>query len=456
MHKITTYFKTFFQKDSSTGILLILATIAALIVANSPLRHSYHDIMELKFTVGFSDLNISQSLHHWVNDGLMALFFLLVGLEIKGELKFGKLNSFDSAVFPVVAAISGAAVPALIFWAFNQNTQYIDGWAIPMATDIAFVIGILAMLGSRVPSWVKVFVTTIAVVDDLIAILIIALFYTEQIEWMALGIAAVCVLALSLLNYRKVNSVTPYLFIGFFLWWAILASGIHATIAGVIVAFTIPLRHKWNLEQIQDFATKGFNKFKKAKDKTLSYTTEQAYYYIENTQRDMESPLRRLERKLHGPVYFFIMPLFAFVNAGIFMDVEVLSRAFQTSITWGVILGLLLGKPIGIMLAIWILIKFFYKDMPTSPTIWKVLLGVALLCGIGFTMSLFIANLSFNDDELLQDAKMGILAASLLSGFLGYYVLYQSTKMQKELQKSTLGIGEDTQDDKNENGDKLE
>lgn len=455
MHKITTYLKTFFQKDSSTGILLIIATIVALIVANSPLQDRYHDIMELKFTVGFPDLNISKSLHHWVNDGLMALFFLLVGLEIKGELKFGKLNSFNSAVFPVVAAISGAAMPAFIFWAFNQNTQYIDGWAIPMATDIAFVIGILAMLGSRVPSWVKVFVTTIAVVDDLIAILIIALFYTEQIEWAALGFASVCVLALCLLNYRKVNSLGPYLFIGFFLWWAILASGIHATIAGVIVAFTIPLRRKWSIDQIKDFATKGFDQFKKAKDKTLSNTMQQAYYYIEKTQRDMESPLRRLERKLHDPVYFFIMPLFAFVNAGIIMDTEVLSQAFQTTITWGVILGLLLGKPIGIMAAIWILLKVFYRDMPTSPTIWKVLFGVALLCGIGFTMSLFIANLSFNDDTLLKDAKMGILAASLLSGLLGYYILFQSTKKQKALQKGTLGFGEDTQEEGNENKEKL-
>jgi NhaA family Na+:H+ antiporter len=441
MQQITASLKNFFRKDSSTGILLILATVAALIVANTPLRHSYHHFMELKFTLGFPDLNISKSIHHWVNDGLMALFFLLVGLEIKGELKFGRLNSFSSAVFPVVAAISGAVFPALIFWALNQNTQYIDGWAIPMATDIAFVIGILAILGSRVPSWVKVFVTTIAVVDDLIAILVIALFYTEQINWSALGVAAIFVLVLLALNYRNVNRLTPYLFVGFFLWWAVLASGIHATIAGVIVAFTIPLRREWKLEKIQDFAQKGFIQFKKAKDDSLPYSTEQAHYYLEKTQREMESPLRRLERKLHDPVYFFIMPLFAFVNAGIFMDSEILSQAFQISITWGVILGLLVGKPLGILLSIWILLKFFYPDMPTSRTIWKVLFGVAFLCGIGFTMSMFIANLSFNDNLLLQDAKMGILAASLLSGFFGYYLLYQSTKQPEKLKKGTLGFG---------------
>lgn len=436
--------RAFFEKDSSTGILLMLATAAALLVANTTLQDSYHHFMELKFTLGFQNLNISKSIHHWVNDGLMALFFLLVGLEIKGELKFGRLNSFSSAVFPVVAAISGAAFPALIFWIFNQNTQYIDGWAIPMATDIAFVIGIIAILGSSVPSWVKVFVTTIAVVDDLIAIVIIALFYTAQINWAALAIAGTCALFLSLLNYRNVNRLTPYLAIGFILWWAILASGIHATIAGVIVAFTIPLRRKWKFDRIQDFAEKGLNYFKKAKDDSFSVTTEQAHYYLEKTQREMESPLRRLERKLHGPVYFFIMPLFAFVNAGIFIDGTVLSQAFQHPITWGIILGLLLGKPLGILLSIWILLKFFYVDMPTSRSMWKILTGVALLCGIGFTMSLFIANLSFNDSTLLQEAKVGILVASLLSGSLGYFMLYQSTKQPKELKNGALGLGKNT------------
>jgi len=454
MNRTTGFFKNFFQKDSTTGFLLILATVAALIIANTSFRHDYLHFMELKFIIGFPELNISKSLHHWINDGLMAIFFLLVGLEIKRELKFGSLNSFRSAVFPVVAAISGALFPALIFWALNQNTQYIHGWAIPMATDIAFVIGIIAMLGSRVPSWVKVFITTVAVVDDLIAILIIAVFYTEHINWYSLGLAGVCVLALLLLNYRKVNRLTPYLFIGFFLWWAILASGIHATIAGVILALTIPLRCEWKLERIQDFAKEGLNQFKKAKDNTLSYTNDQAHFYLEKTLREMESPLRRLERKLHSPVYFFIMPLFAFVNAGIYMDSEVLSQAFQTSNTWGVILGLILGKPLGILISIWVLVTFFFKDMPRSSAIWKLLFGVALLCGIGFTMSLFIANLSFSDKIFLQDAKIGILTASLFSGLLGYYLLYQSTKHQEDIQIRT-DVDDITVDNQTDNTNNL-
>ncbi|MFT7248084.1 MAG: NhaA family Na+:H+ antiporter [Arcticibacterium sp.] len=444
MNKLSSNSKSFFEKDSSTGILLILATIAALIVANTSLRHDYHHFMELKFTIGFPDLKISKSIHHWVNDGLMSLFFLLVGLEIKRELKFGRLNSFSSAIFPVVAAISGAFFPALIFWAVNKNTQYIDGWAVPMATDIAFVIGIIAILGSRIPPWVKVFVTTIAVVDDLIAILIIAFFYTEQINWSALGIAAICTSALAIFNYKNVSRLSPYLLVGFFLWWAVLASGIHATVAGVIVALTIPLHREWKLEKVQEYANKGVNFFKKAKDSSHPYSAGQAHDYLEKQQREMESPLVRLERKLHTPVYFFIMPLFAFVNAGIFMDSTILSQVLQTTMTWGIILGLLLGKPIGILLSIWVLVTFFYKEMPMSRAVWKVLLGVALLCGIGFTMSLFIANLSFNNAKILGGAKIGILIASVLSGFAGFFVLYSKTEQSEVLETGTLGMEEET------------
>lgn len=435
------YFKKFWEKDSSTGVLLILATLIAFVVANTSLNSYYREIMELKFTLGFPDLNISKSVHHWINDGLMALFFLLVGLEIKGELKFGRLNSFRSAIFPVVAAISGAIVPALFYFAFNRGTPYIDGWAIPMATDIAFVIGIIAILGSRVPSWVKVFVTTIAVVDDLLAVLIIAFFYTEEIKWSAIALAGMCIAVLLLLNYKGTTRLTPYLAVGFVLWAAVLASGIHATIAGVILAFTVPLHGEWDLDRIKKMALKGFGLFKKAKDDTMDYTTEQAHYYLERTQREMESPLRRLERKLHKPVYFVIMPLFAFVNAGITIDLQILGKAFQMPVTWGIITGLFLGKQIGILLGIWILLKFFYKSMPNTRAIWRVLHGISMLCGIGFTMSLFITNLSFSKEALLEDAKIGILAGSLISGILGYYVLHKGTRDPQAITADQLRPG---------------
>ena len=428
MSTIEKKINVFFKKDSATGILLIFATASALIVANTPMRSFYEDSMQLTFGMGFKEVYISKSLHDWVNDGLMALFFLLVGLEIKSELKFGSLTSFKSAIFPVAAAFSGALFPALIYFAFNQGTDYVKGWAIPMATDIAFVVGIIAVLGSRMPSWAKVLITTIAVVDDLIAVLVIAFFYTDEISWLALGIAGACTLVLLIFNRLKVNRLTPYLFVGFVMWWAILASGIHATIAGVILALTLPLRREWELDKIKRFALRGYHLFKQAKDQTLAMTSPEVHNYLENTQREMESPLKRLERKLHAPVYFFIMPLFAFVNAGIVFDSEILNEAFHIPITWGIIWGLLIGKPIGIMLAIWILLKFFYKNMRQTRAIWHLLFGISLLCGMGFTMSLFIVNLSFVDDIIREEAKLGILIASLLSGILGYLVLRSATK----------------------------
>ncbi len=434
MSSISEKFKKFLHQDSATGILLIIATVAALIVANSPLYEEYHRIMELIFTVGFPNFNLSFSLHHWVNDGLMAVFFLLVGLEIKRELKFGGLQSFRSAIFPTVAAMFGAALPAIIFYFFNRDTQYINGWAIPMATDIAFVIGIIAMLGSRVPTWAKVFVTTIAVVDDLIAVLVIAFFYTENINWSALGVAAILTGILIYYNYRKVNRLTPYLVVGFFLWWAVLASGVHATIAGVILAFTIPLHREWSIERIREYGREGLKKFEKIREGDLN----QAYDYLEKGLHEVEPPLNRLERKLHGPVYHVIMPLFAFVNAGIVFNEEIIGEIFNVSITWGILLGLTLGKPLGILLSVWVMTTFFFKDIKVTRPIWKVVGGIGMLCGIGFTMSLFISNLSFSDEKIIEEAKIAVLLASLISGILGYFMLKSATKNQEEIQMDDI------------------
>lgn len=428
MEKVSEHINSFFKQASAPGILLIIATASALIVANTPLNNFYNTVMQLNFGMGFKEVYISKSLHDWVNDGLMALFFLMVGLEIKSELKFGSLTSFKSAIFPVAAAFSGATAPAIIYLAFNFGTEYVRGWAIPMATDIAFVIGIIAMLGSRMPSWAKVFITTIAVVDDLIAVLVIAIFYTEEIHWLGLGIAALCTLILLIFNRKGVNRLTPYLLVGFVMWWAILTSGIHATIAGVILAFTIPLRQEWELDRIRKASLKGYRLFKEAKDDANAMTNPQVHQFLENVQREMESPLKRLERKLYGLVYFFIMPTFAFVNAGIVFDAEVLSQAFHLPITWGTMLGLLIGKPIGIMFASWIFLQFFYKGTKKTLEIWRLFFGISILCGIGFTMSLFIVNLSFADRILQEDAKIGILIASGLSGLIGYLVLRNATK----------------------------
>lgn len=440
MSNISERISGFFKQASTPGILLMLATILALVVANTPLNSFYKSVMQLNFGMGFKDVFISKTLHDWVNDGLMALFFLLVGLEIKSELKFGSLTSFKSAIFPVASAVCGALFPAIIYLAFNLGTDYVKGWAIPMATDIAFVIGVLAVLGSRMPSWAKVFITTIAVVDDLIAVLVIAFFYTDEIQWPALGIAAVCTIILLIFNRKGINRLTPYLIVGFVMWWAILSSGIHATIAGVILAMTIPLRREWDLDQIRAASIRGYQLFKEAKDDAFAMTSPQVHSYLENTQREMESPLKRLERKLHGLVYFFIMPLFAFVNAGIKFDTEILSEAFHIPITWGTMLGLMVGKPLGIMLASWVFLNFFYRSTKKTPEIWRLLFGISLLCGIGFTMSLFIVNLSFVNNVLQEEAKLGILIASALSGLFGYLVLRNATKRPEAITEDKIRI----------------
>ncbi len=425
----------FFRKDSAAGMMLLLATVAALIIANSPLGEAYHHMLESHIVLGISDLVIDKSVHHWINDGLMAVFFLLIGLEIKREMKYGELSSVKSALLPAVAACGGAILPALIFYGFNGGTPYMDGWAIPVATDIAFVVGVLALLGSRVPIWAKVFVTAVAVVDDLIAVLVIAFFYTEQISMGALGIGAICLLVLLLFNYRGVNKLSPYMIVGFIMWWAVLKSGVHATVAGVIVGFVVPASRGWTLDRLKEYAQEGFDLFKQAADEDLSVTKEQALHHMDKTLEYAKSPLNRLEHKLHNAVYFVIMPVFAFANAGVVFAPEVMSGAIVSTLTYGITLGLFFGKQIGIFGATWILTKLGLSGLSSNRETWKVVYGVALLSGIGFTMSLFIANLSFTDFKLLEFSKVGILVGSLASGLLGYYFLSRRPEYGAETQQ---------------------
>lgn len=428
----------FFKKDSAAGMMLLFATVAALVIANSPLGEAYHHMLESHIVLGISDLVIDKSVHHWINDGLMAVFFLLIGLEIKRELKYGELSSVQSAILPAVAAFGGAVLPAVIFYGFNGGTDLMNGWAIPVATDIAFVVGVLALLGSRVPIWAKVFVTAVAVVDDLIAVLVIAFFYTEQISMGALGIAALCLLVLLYFNYRGINKLSPYMIIGFIMWWAVLKSGVHATIAGVIVGFAIPASRGWSLERLTEYAQEGFELFQQAANKDLPVTKEQALHHMDETLEHAESPLHRLEHKLHTSVYFVIMPVFAFANAGVVFDPEVMGQAIVSPLTWGITLGLFFGKQIGIFGSTWLLTKLGFSGLASNKETWKVVYGVALLAGIGFTMSLFIANLSFDPVEefrLLEFSKVGILLGSLVSGLLGYYFLSRAPEFGAETQQ---------------------
>ena len=349
-------------------------------IANSSLGESFQNLLDTKIGTDLFHLNYPLSI--WINDGLMAIFFLLVGLEIKREIVEGELSNFKSASLPIVAALGGMLVPALVFFLFNNGTDYIKGWAIPMATDIAFSLAIISMLGKRVPLSLKIFLAALAIVDDLGAIVVIAIFYTDQIHWDYLGLSGLMVLLLIVLNFLNFKKHIFYLVPGIFLWYFMHHSGIHATIAGVLLAFTIPT----------------------------------------NISKTEISPLEKLEQSLHLPVNFLIMPIFALTNTNITFKNGMIDALF-TNFGYGIVLGLFLGKVIGINLFSFIFIKLKISNLPDKSS-WNQMIGVGLLAGIGFTMSIFIALLSFkNNVEIQDEAKFAILIASVLSGFAGYFLL---------------------------------
>lgn len=377
---ITNYFRNFLQSSQSSGIILILCVGVSLLIANSSMGDAFQQLLNQKIGTEMFQLNYPLSI--WINDGLMAIFFLLVGLEIKREIIEGELSTFKSASLPIVAALGGMVVPALIYYAFNQGTDYAKGWAIPMATDIAFSLAILSMLGRKVPLSLKIFLAALAIVDDLGAIVVIAIFYTDQIHWIYLGLSGLTIAILVTLNLLNVKKNYFYIIPGIFLWYFMHHSGIHATIAGVALAFTVP---------------------------TNSSVTE-------------ISPLEKLEQRLHLPVNFLIMPIFALANTNIqFKDGMV--DALFSNFGYGIIFGLVFGKIIGINLFSWIFIKLKISSLPDKSS-WTQMLGAGLLAGIGFTMSIFIGLLSFkNHHEIQDEAKFAILVASVISGVAGFYVL---------------------------------
>lgn len=385
---ITQYFRKFLDNSQSSGILLIFCVVISLMIANSSFGDAFQNLLDTKIGTEIFHLNYPISI--WINDGLMAIFFLLVGLEIKREIVEGELSSFSNASLPIVAAVGGMLVPALIFFLFNQETDFAKGWAIPMATDIAFSLAIISMLGKRVPISLKIFLAALAIVDDLGAIVVIAIFYTDQIHWDYLGLSALMVAILIILNRLNFTKHIFYLIPGVFLWYFMHHSGIHATIAGVLLAFAIP---------------------------TNVSTTE-------------ISPLEKLEQKLHLPVNFIIMPIFALANTNITFKNGMVDGLFS-NFGYGIILGLFLGKVIGINLFSFIFIKLKISSLPDKSS-WSQMIGVGLLAGIGFTMSIFIALLSFKGFPEIQDeAKFAILVASLLSGFAGFTLLNLVSKRRK-------------------------
>ncbi|MEX0893530.1 MAG: Na+/H+ antiporter NhaA [Gemmatimonadota bacterium] len=422
-------FQTFFALESASGLLLLSTAVVALVWANSPWAASYFDLWETHVVVGGGGLVIDKSLHHWINDGLMAVFFFVVGLEIKREVLVGELASPRQAALSVAAAVGGMLVPAVLYAVLNMGGPGAAGWGIPMATDIAFALGVLALLGSRVPLSLKIFLTAIAIVDDLGAVLVIAFFYTAELTWLALALAGVVMVALVAVNLMRIRSPLPYVLLGIVLWVAMLKSGVHATLAGILLAMTIPARRRIDAPEFLRRAELYLAEFAEDVQPGRSEPTgdqQDALHSLEVAAEHVATPLLRLEHSLHPWVAFMIMPVFALANAGVALGGDV-AGVLQSPVTLGIILGLFLGKQIGILAFAWLAVRSRLAVLPAGvgwPQIW----GVSLLCGIGFTMSLFIASLAFADAALLDAAKIGILAASVLAGAAGALVLVRVSR----------------------------
>ena len=417
-------FLSFAKMEAASGILLMGSTIAALAWANSPWAESYHAIWNTQATIGFGKLALTETRHEWINDGLMAVFFFLVGLEIKREVLIGELSSLRRAALPLIAALGGAILPAVFYLFVAHTGNATKGWAIPMATDIAFVLGALAILGGRIPVSLKVFVTALAIADDLIAVLVIAIFYTDRIQVisLALGLAglALCFGA----NVLGVRKPVIYEIIGVFVWYAVLKSGVHATVAGVLLAFTIPAQTYIDRDSFLKRSRWLIDRFEAAPPQ--SSEAHSAIHSMESQLELIESPLHRIEYSLHPWVSFVVMPLFAFSNSGVRIFGNVAAAA-KHPVSLGIILGLFVGKPLGIWLFARGAAKSGLAAVPPELT-WRTLFGAAWLCGIGFTMSLFIATLAFGEGALLDMSKIGILAASLASGICASIFLLRQSR----------------------------
>jgi NhaA family Na+:H+ antiporter len=414
-------FEQFVRIESSGGIVLLGCSLLALAWANSPWAAVFVHFWETPVAVAAGSRELSMPLKHWINDGLMALFFFLIGLEIKREFLVGELASPRHAVLPIAAALGGMAVPALIYAWFNGGTPAEPGWGIPMATDIAFAIGILSMLGKRVSISLKVFLTALAIVDDLGAVVVIALFYTEAINWGGVFPALVMLVVLMELNRQGVRHPLPYGLLGIGLWLAVLASGIHATVAGVVLAMTIPSRARIDSDQflaqsratVDEFARAGHSRA----DQFITEAHQAALHSLKTATVHVQTPMERLEHGLHPLIMFVIMPLFALANAGVGITTGV-GAMLVDPVVLGVFFGLVLGKQAGIMFFAWLAVRSGLATLPPDIR-WFQLYGAAWLGGIGFTMSLFIAELAFPHSSELVPAKLGILAASLVAGLVG-------------------------------------
>ena len=415
----------FISKEAMSGIILFIATVAAVIVANSSWGQSYYDLWHMPLGITLGERTISMTLTYWIDDGLMALFFLMVGLEIKREMAIGELSTVSKASFPIVAAAGGMAIPALIYVALNPNNPL--GFGVPMATDIAFALGILMLLGKRVNPALKLFLVALAVVDDLGAVLVVATVYTSEIKAEYFLHAGVTYALIWLLNYMGVKKILPYLILGVFLWIFIHEIGIHATIAGVLLAFAIPISSKIDEEKFIRKTRESIDEFEKHIDPipVLNHNQIDALEGIGHGYDRVQNPLVRLEHNLHGLSAFFIMPLFAFSNAGVIIDFSTVSANLM--IVLGVVFGLLIGKPIGIFGFTYLAVKLGVIKKPEEIS-WSDVIAVGFLGGIGFTMSIFITHLAFDSETVIAAVKLGVFLASFVAAVIGVTLIMLKKK----------------------------
>ena len=418
----------FLAAESAGGVVLMLSALAALVWANSPWGDSYQHFWHTQLSVSLAGHAHAMSLEHWVSDGLMVVFFLLVGLEIKRELLIGELASPRRAALPIAGAIGGMAVPALIYLAFNAGGPGRAGWGVPMATDIAFALGVLALLGNRVPAALKVFLAAFAIADDIGAVLVIALFYTAKIHFAALVVGFGFLVLAALANWSGIRRPLVYVLLGLVIWVAFLESGVHATVAGVLLAMTIPASARLDPAPFLARSRNVLDRFEQANRPSNILTNAErqaALHTLENAAEQAQTPLLRLEHALHPWVSFFIMPVFALANAGVPLG-GAGGAGITSSVPLGIIAGLVLGKPLGVTLFAWLAVRSGLAAKPQGVT-WAHLHGAGWLGGIGFTMALFIAGLAFADPASLAAAKLGILSASLIAGVIGFVLLRRSS-----------------------------
>lgn len=418
----------FIHRQTTSGILLMLCAVVALYIANSQWNEAYHHLLEMPFTVGIEGFQLSKSLHHWINDGLMALFFFVVGLELKREILVGELADPKQALLPIIAAIGGMVVPVAIYIAINPEGHTMDGWGIPMATDIAFALGTLALLGNRIPKNLLTFLVALAIVDDLGAVMVIALFYTETINLLALATAGVMLLLLISLNLGGIRRPLPYMLLGVVMWVAMLQSGVHATLAGIFLAFTIPMRPKYDPQRLLSHINEMVGHIKDAHQRedniVINDELRCRVQALGEGVQLVQAPAQVLEHKMHLPTAYIIIPIFALANAGIPIDWSAFGTIITHPVSMGIAAGLVIGKLVGIAGFSWVAVKLGLTTLPEGLN-FKHIVGVGLMGGIGFTMSIFIAELGFahHAEDLLM-AKTGILLASILAGVSGFLWLY--------------------------------